>query len=56
MGSWWDKQDLDPTARQQYEQARKDEYFNQRIQSRVDALEKEGRFNNATGMSGSAGL
>jgi hypothetical protein len=50
ISAYWDKQDLDPTARKEYEEARKDEkYMQQRIQSRVDSLNKEGKFTNKTG-------
>jgi len=41
---------LDPAARKEYEEARKDEkYMQQRIKNRVDYLNKEGKFTNKTG-------
>lgn len=52
LASWWDKQDLDSTTRSQYEAARKDEYFNTRVQNRVRDLEKEGKFNQTEDATG----
>jgi hypothetical protein len=47
IAGWWDKQDLEPAARKEYDEARKDEkYLRNRVQSRVDALRNEGRFGN----------
>lgn len=43
VGHWWDEQGLDANTRSQYEKARSDEFFSQRVADRVRRLEEEGK-------------